>query len=208
MAGGENRRIPLLKSHIELGEGRIIDATVKLFESFFEKVVISTNSPELYFYCGMQLIGDVLYQKCPATGIFSVLINANDDAVFVAACDMPFISKSMVSLLIKKYCANDKKFDAVIPVFGSRIQPLIGIYSKSIINIMENKIVKGAKSLKEILDGADVLFIDELETKKADSNGMSFVNISTMEDMENARKLLQKENKSQSCLMKGGRNVF
>jgi molybdopterin-guanine dinucleotide biosynthesis protein A len=196
LAGGENRRIPLLKSHIELGEGRIIDATLKLLKDFFEKVVVSTNTPEFYFYCGVQLVGDILPQKGPATGILSVLINTNDDAVFVAACDMPFISKSMVSLLIKKYYANDKKLDAVIPVFDSRIQPLIGVYSKSIFSIMENKIVKGTNSLKEILADANVLFIDELEISQADPEGMSFVNINTIEDLENAQKLLQTENKN------------
>ena len=70
LAGGENRRIPLLKGHIEINGEKIIDSSVNLMRNLFGRVVISTNTPELYFYCGVPMIGDIINQRGPLTGIF------------------------------------------------------------------------------------------------------------------------------------------
>ena len=63
LAGGENRRIPLLKGHIEINGEKIIDSSVNLMRNLFGRVVISTNTPELYFYCGVPMIGDIINQR-------------------------------------------------------------------------------------------------------------------------------------------------
>ncbi len=75
LAGGENRRIPLLKGHIEINGEKIINSSVNLMKNLFGRVVISTNAPELYFYCGAPMIGDIINQRAPLTGIFSELLN-------------------------------------------------------------------------------------------------------------------------------------
>lgn len=190
LAGGENRRIPLLKGYIEINGKRIIDSSVCVMKSLFERVVISTNTPEHYFYCGMPMIGDVVAQRGPLTGIFSVLLNIKDDAIFVAACDMPFLNERLVRYMADRY--NDfnsatNKWDAVIPVFEGDPQPLLGIYSKNILGIIEARLNKGLKKLKDMLTEINVLYIKEEEVKQIDPEGRSFLNINTMEDLEKVR---------------------
>jgi len=159
LAGGENRRIPLLKGHIEVNGEKIIDSSVNLMKRLFGRAVISTNTPELYFYCGVPMIGDIVNQRGPLTGIFSVLLNIKDDAIFVAACDMPFLNDQLMMYMVDKYRGKNReisepmtsgseitKWDAVIPVFEGKPQPLFGIYSKNILGIIEERLNKGLKN--------------------------------------------------------------
>ncbi|MDP3048697.1 MAG: molybdenum cofactor guanylyltransferase [Thermodesulfovibrionales bacterium] len=217
LAGGENRRIPLLKGHIEINEKKIIDSSVNLMRNLFGRVVISTNSPELYFYCGVPMIGDVINQRGPLTGIFSVLSNIKDDAIFVVACDMPFLSEKLIRYMVERFNTelitqntippthpspamgegkgggerldsglwtldSEQRYDAVIPIFEEKPQPLFGIYSKNILGIIEKRLKKGLKKLKDMLTELKVLYIKEEEVRQIDPEGRSFLNINTMED--------------------------
>lgn len=183
LAGGENKRIPVLKGHIEINGQRIIDSGVNLLKNFFDRVIISTNTPELYFYCGVPMIGDIIKQRGPAAGIFSVLSNTGDD-IFVTACDMPFIKPELVSMLVARCALREENWDAVIPVFEGRPQPLLGIYSKNIPGVIEKRLRKELRSLRDMLTELKVLYIKEEEVREVDPEGRSFVNINTMEDYE------------------------
>lgn len=190
LAGGENRRIPLLKGHIEFNGEKIIDSSVNLMRNLFGRAVISTNTPELYFYCGAPMIGDIINQRGPLTGIFSVLSNIKDDAIFVAACDMPFLNERLIRYMVDKYNnfnSGTNKWDAVIPVFEGKPQPLFGIYSKNILGVVEERLNKGLKRLKDLLTEINVLYIKEEEVRQIDPEGRSFLNINTMEDLEKVR---------------------
>jgi molybdopterin-guanine dinucleotide biosynthesis protein A len=199
LAGGENRRIPLLKGHVEINGERIIDSSVNLMRNLFGRAVISTNTPEFYFYCGMPMIGDIINQRGPLTGIFSVLSNITDDAIFVVACDMPFLNEQLMRYMVDKYSAKNKNsepmtygseitgWDAVIPIFEGKPQPLFGIYSKNILGIIEERLNKGLKKLKDMLTEINVLYIKEDEARQIDPEGGSFLNINTMEDLEKVR---------------------
>ena len=133
LAGGENSRIPFLKGFLEINGTKIIESNVRLLKGIFNRVLISTNSPEDFFYLGLPMIGDVINSGGPLAGIFSVLANSSATAVFVSACDMPFIEEGIVRLIISAF----EEQDAVIPLYEGRPQPLLGIYSQRVRDLME-----------------------------------------------------------------------
>jgi molybdopterin-guanine dinucleotide biosynthesis protein A len=181
LAGGENRRIPVIKGFIEINGKRIIESDIGLFSGLFTRIFISTNSPERYFYLGASMVGDVIRQRGPMTGIFSALISPGISEVFAAACDMPFINVSLVKYIIDRW---ENKWDAAVPVFNREPQPLLGIYSKRIADRMEESIKNGRRSLRDFLERISVLYISEDDVRKIDAEGRSFVNINTMEDLK------------------------
>ncbi|MBI5188319.1 MAG: molybdenum cofactor guanylyltransferase [Nitrospirae bacterium] len=196
LAGGENKRLSVLKGFIEIKGKRIIESNIELLSSIFDRVIISTNNPEIYFYLGVPMVGDILKYRGPMTGILSVLISLEVPEIFVTACDMPFIKPELIRYIIDKYSTPSltlpprgggqgwEKWDAVIPIFDKKPQPLLGIYSRRIAGSMEESIKQGEKSLKRFLQGMDVLYIDEEEVRIIDPEGRSFININTMEDYE------------------------
>ena len=181
LAGGENRRIPLLKGFLEINGTKIIESNVRLLKGIFNRVLISTNSPELYFHLGALMVGDIIKHRGPMTGIYSALNVPDVSDVFVTACDMPFINVILIKHMINKW---DGKWDSVIPVFDNRPQPLFGIYSKKISGKIEDSTKKGRRSLRELLKRINVLYIKEEEVRSIDTEGRSFVNINTMEDFK------------------------
>lgn len=181
LAGGENKRLPVIKGFLEINGRRLIDSNVDLLKSIFDKVFVSTNTPELYFYLGLQMVGDTMKERGPMTGILSTLNIPEISDIFVTACDMPFINAELVNYIVGKW---DKKWDGVIPVFDKMPQPLLGIYSKNIAHNMENSIRNGIKSLRQFLHRINVLYIKEKDVRKIDHEGKSFVNINSLADLE------------------------
>lgn len=182
LAGGENKRLPMVKGFLEIDGKRIIESNIDLLKQIFDRVIISTNKPEQYFYLGLPLVGDTMMERGPMTGILSTLSMPEISEIFVTAYDMPFISGELIRSIIDQW---NKKWDAVIPVFDKRPQPLLGIYSKTIVQSMENSIKNGTRSLRKFLEGIHVLYINEEDVRKIDREGKSFVNINTPEDVEN-----------------------
>lgn len=191
LAGGENKRMPVVKGFLEINSSRIIDSIVKLLKGIFDRVIISTNNPELYFYLGVQMVGDVIKCRGPMIGILSGLIATGASEIFVIACDMPFVKPELVRYIVDKWMLSTKlaahkrlakSYDALIPFFNKKLQPLFGIYSKSVTKTMEETIRQGRRSLRGFLQELDVLCISEEEVRAVDAEGRSFVNLNTMED--------------------------
>ncbi|MEW6067452.1 MAG: molybdenum cofactor guanylyltransferase [Nitrospirota bacterium] len=191
LAGGDNRRLHIIKGLIEIHGKRIIESNIEILKRMFKRVIISTNNPEIYFYTGALIIGDIIKYKGPMTGIFSALSNIAFSDIFVIACDMPFINPKLIRYIIDNW---DEKWDAVIPIFDKKPQPLFGIYSKKIAESMERSIKGGRRSLRGFLEEIKVLYITEKEVRNIDPEGKSFVNINTLEDFK-------KEIGGQICLV-------
>ncbi len=181
LAGGENKRMPLIKGFIEINHERIINSNIRLLKKIFNRIIISTNNPRLYFYTGLPMIGDILPIRGPMTGIFSVLSAPDISILFVIACDMPFINAILIKFIINLW---EDKYDALIPIFDGLPQPLFGIYSKGIVNKMEEEINSGNKSLIDFLKKINTFYIKEREVRNIDPEGRSFVNLNTMRDFE------------------------
>lgn len=178
ISGGENRRMPVIKGFIEINGKKIIESQLELLRGLFDRVVISSNAPELYFGLGVPVIGDVLSQRGPLTGILSVLLSTGEEEVFCVACDMPFISPELIG-----HITREKGGDAAVPVFCGRPEPLLSVYSKGIIETGLRRLAEGKASLTGILDEIDVRYIKEDDVRAIDPDGRSFVNINTPEDL-------------------------
>lgn len=182
LAGGENRRFFFHKGLAEIYGKRIIEITSSLLRKYFNKVWLSTNNPEIFFYLGLPMIGDIINFRGPMTGIFSALACTGAPEVFVTACDMPFISDEVINLIKNSY----KGQDAVIPVFHGGPQPLLGVYSNKIKDLMEERIKSKRRAMRDLLYDINVYYIQEQEVLRVDPEGRSFVNINTREDLQRA----------------------
>ncbi|MBF0318845.1 MAG: molybdenum cofactor guanylyltransferase [Nitrospirae bacterium] len=179
LAGGENKRFPYLKAFIEIGGETIIDRNLRLMARLFDEVLISTNQPDIYFSRCPALIGDVLTEKGPATGILSCLLNIRHDRAFFMACDMPFANEQLI-MLITSYPGD---YDAVVPVNNGRPEPLLAVYHKRIIPALQKSIRDGVKSLTAIIKTINTKHIVQEQIHQVDAEGRSFININTPEDL-------------------------
>ncbi len=176
LAGGENRRMPVLKAFIDV-EGRpIIERNLRLMKGLFQEVFIVTNQPELYIHLDAVLLGDVYDRRGPMTGILTSLMNASNDWVFVTACDMPFIAEEVI-----RYLAGERQgYRAVLP----EGEPLFAFYSKRLLSSMERAVLSEKKGLKDFLGGKKVKYISKKEIAVIGEGARVFINLNTPEDMD------------------------
>ncbi len=190
LAGGKNTRFPYLKGFVRFKGIPIIERNLYLMQRFFDPVLISANDPNPYVHLGVSIVSDVIPSRGPLTGIYSCLYYSSSCSVFVAACDMPFISELLVQAICDFYLSqsNYSDINAVVPVYRDTIQPLFGIYSR---NVMED-IKKAVLSDKVRM----IRFLQEINTHYLEVEGIigsneismkSFININTPNDFETLR---------------------
>lgn len=192
LAGGKNTRYPTIKSYIQIGDSTIIQRNLRTLKDIFEEVFISTNSPELYFKLSVPLFGDMIPSRGPMSGLYTLLSNIKNNCLFVVACDMPFIKKSLILFICEKHKEISKKMevDATIPVYKDEPQPLFGIYCKGVLSHLKDSILKEKTSVRRFLDEIRTNYINHDEFVHLDPEGLSFININTEEDYRNITNLV------------------
>lgn len=176
LAGGENIRMPVLKAFIEVEGMPIIKRNLRLMKGLFQDVFIVTNQPELYIHLDTDLLGDVYNIRGPMTGIFTSLVNASEDWVFVTACDMPFIDERVI-----RYLAGKRHgYWAVLP----DDEPLFAFYSKRLLLSMERAILAEKRRLRDFLGVKKVKYVNRKEIAMICDGERTFVNLNTPEDVK------------------------
>ncbi|MEO5358063.1 MAG: molybdenum cofactor guanylyltransferase [Nitrospirae bacterium YQR-1] len=190
LCGGQNSRFPYPKGLIKIGGTTIMEKTLTIFNECFKQVMLSTNSPEIYFSVAplyenkpVALIGDVYDTRGPMTGIFSCLLNSHYDKMFVVACDMPFVERVAVDLMIC-FAVDNPDFDAVVPICEGQPEPLFAIYDKAVLPVMEKALTAGRKSLTVFLKDINTKYIDEAAFRAGNSHKKYFININTLENLK------------------------
>jgi molybdopterin-guanine dinucleotide biosynthesis protein A len=205
LAGGENKRMPVLKGFIEVEGKKIIERNLKVMKKLFREIFIVTNQPELYSYLGVPMLGDVYTIRGPMTGVLTALMNSSSNWIFISACDMPFIDPDVIRFMAQERynptCITIMNrgqksaldtistagiYDTVVPLVNYKAEPLFALYSKKIMSSLEQFVLAGKKSIKYFLLNHDkrVKYITSEEIKNIDPDLRSFINLNTPEDIE------------------------
>lgn len=186
LAGGENSRYPGPKGLIEVHGSTIVQSQVDIFRQLGLQPLISTNTPEHYFYLGLPMIGDIIERAGPLSGIVSAFEYTGATEIFVTACDMPFIKPEMI-----QYIIGHRGGPATVALYRSRPEPLLAVYTKEAARTMRKMISLGRTSVRDLTQTLGASLISEDEINKIDPAGESFVNINTPEEYRRALAMRQ-----------------
>ncbi len=178
LAGGESRRMGSDKSLLPLAGARFIDQVYRRMASLFDEVIIVTNSPDLYKEIPCRKVPDIYYAQGSLAGLHSGLAHARCEKIFVAACDMPFISP----VVVREICAHADEGDVVIPYSSNGHEPLHALYSKSCLPAMEEILDAGLKRIMYFFDKVERVDLPASVIRRLDPEEKSFQNINTPED--------------------------
>jgi molybdopterin-guanine dinucleotide biosynthesis protein A len=187
LAGGASKRFNgIIKSQIVIDGKTIISRILEIFGEIFDEVIIVTNTPEEFKeYSNCKITGDQILNKGPLGGIHSALKISEDEAVFLAAGDMPLLNREIIIRQIDFYRAGN--CDVLIPKIGHYIEPLHGIYRKTLLSTLEEYLTeKNDYAIREFLRSVDTHYMHLGNTKK---NRRAFTNINSSEDIINVQKL-------------------
>jgi molybdenum cofactor guanylyltransferase len=177
LAGGKSSRFGSDKAMANWNGKRLIENAIDILHPVCHKVIISSNNPE-YSFTGCEVCPDELPIQAPMIGIYSCLKRSQTEINIILSCDIPLIPTALLKHLIEK----SPGYDAIIPKHGNdQMEPLCGIYKRSLIPNLEKFIEDENYSLKYLLKFSATLFV-QINPSLSFFYKDLFVNINTMED--------------------------
>jgi molybdenum cofactor guanylyltransferase len=185
-AGGKSLRMggdP--KALMELGGRPIVARVLDIVRQVTERVLLVTNTPDLYAFLGLPMVPDVFPEGGSLGGIYSGLRAAPGDAAFTVACDMPFLSEPVARLVL----ARAGEADVVAPRIGEQWETLHACYGKACLAPMERRLREGRLRITGFFEEVRVLAITEAEVAAVGDPARVFMNINTPDELARARVL-------------------
>lgn len=168
-----------------LGRPLIEDILAQL-EGLGTETIIITNRPDDYRYLNLPLFTDVLPDKGALGGLYSALHSASQPHVLCVACDMPFVVRPLLDYLLRLIPEGD----AIIPRLDGEAEPFRAVYARdACLGPMRAALDAGKMRVISFLPDVRVRWVDEADIDRHDPRRLSFFNVNTPADLEEARRL-------------------
>ena len=188
LAGGRGMRMGMQnKAFLRIGLTPTIDHLLAVHRLLFNEVLVSVHNPDDFQEYGVTTALDQFETRSSLTGIHAGLAAAKAGYVFVTACDAPFLRADLVQVLVDE---TTEETDVVIPRHtDGNMEPLCAIYSKACLPHMAAQLQRGDCKIIRFFDQVRVRFVPVDRLRLADPASLSFVNINTPTELEQARQL-------------------
>jgi molybdopterin-guanine dinucleotide biosynthesis protein A len=180
LAGGEGKRLRGDKARLVVGRTPVLVRLVKLLEDVCQEVLIAIGKRRpLPFPVGVRLVEDHFPGKGPLAGIHAALSAASEEACLVLACDMPFVRRELIAVLLER----KKSHHAVVFGINGYLEPFPGIYPRSLLPQLEEALRRGELGVQGFLRQAPCVFLPERLARRVDPRLISFTNVNSPEDL-------------------------
>jgi molybdenum cofactor guanylyltransferase len=192
LAGGRSQRMGTDKAWVVFREKplliHVLEQLTRLQPA--QQIVICREAPPIQL-SNVEFVPDIIPDIGPAGGLITALTSARHEHIIVAGCDMPFINPALYQKLLTFQKNQEQRFDAVIPGWQGKPQPLHGLYHRQCLDRLQTLVDSGTRRLTDILDGLNTCVVDETEYNAIESTGLAFTNLNTPDDLQRAVLLVE-----------------
>ncbi|WP_094228772.1 molybdenum cofactor guanylyltransferase [Methanolobus psychrotolerans] len=188
LAGGLGTRLSGKEKALMVYQGTtLLERALKVLDNVSDEVLVSLrDNDQMQQFSGYleerKVVTDKIRNAGPLAGMQAGFERACGDYVFTVACDMPFISETLIDMMFHMVGEHD----ALIPISENGIkEPLHAVYRRGVmLEAIENAMDEGYRSiLAPVSSLENVLYLDAVVIQKIDKDLKSFVNINTPSDM-------------------------
>lgn len=133
LCGGKSSRVQSIKGLVLYQNKPFIEHIIEAVLSILINIQLITNTND-YDYLAYKKIKDIVVDKGPLGGIYTVLVHSETEMNLILSCDIPLISTEILLELIENHGTN---FEVSVFKDTDRIHPLIGIYATSLIPVLK-----------------------------------------------------------------------
>ncbi len=178
-----------------IGGERLVEKVINDINQVSQEVLVVTSKEQLSTICSLDLqakiVVDIYPGKAAFGGIYTGLAAASSNYGLVVACDMPFLNICLLDYLVR----NSSGFDVVIPRVEGKIEPLHAVYSKNCLKQIDHLLEKNILQMLQLLDIVKTKYITDNEVNLFDPEHLSFFNINTLKDFNEANRINSKFDK-------------
>lgn len=178
LAGGKSSRMNYNnKALLRFKEKTFIEHIIKAGENFKEVIIIA-NDKEAYKRFNLRVVEDIYKGNGPLSGIHSALRNSTTEYVLCVACDMPLVSSELLDYL----GSYNEDYDVLVPKYKDRLQPLCSIYSKNIVDKIEESLINNENKLQKLIMSLNYKIVEGLANRKFEKK--DFLNVNTVVEFD------------------------
>ncbi|HMC01848.1 MAG TPA: molybdenum cofactor guanylyltransferase [Flavobacteriaceae bacterium] len=175
LCGGKSSRMKMDKGLLLYQNKTFVENIINAIEPITNSIFLVTNN-DAYNIFGLPIISDIYKNKGPIGGIYTALKYTKTDKNLIISCDVPKITTSILKKYLIENCENS---DLTFVSDGENDFPLIGIYSKSIVQEFETAIKNNHLKLLRLIE---TLCINKILVENKDASEL--MNVNTKDDLE------------------------
>ena len=179
MAGGKSSRMKQDKALLSFGEYKsLAEYQYQRLLPYFDKIYISAKSNKFNF--DIDIIEDSYTDSSPLIALISIFRTLDTEEVFILPVDAPFVSPQTIK---KIYTQAKNESDVIIAKSDNGLEPLCGIYKRSVLAKAEAFLKDNNHRLQALLKAMNTqtIIIDEKQ---------EFVNLNHPFEYEEAKKIV------------------
>jgi molybdopterin-guanine dinucleotide biosynthesis protein A len=184
LGGGKSSRMGVHKGLLEINGVAVISRTGRMVESVADSAWV-VGGGGLYRGLGFNSIADDWPGAGPLGGIATALRASEAKWNLIVACDLPYLTRPWLEFLAQRARASDA--DAVVPMNVRGAEPLCAMYRSRCEPAIRTALEEGTRKVTEGLARIRVEYLEPVEWKCFDSEGLLFKNMNTPADYEEAK---------------------
>jgi molybdenum cofactor guanylyltransferase len=184
LGGGESSRMGVDKGLLEIDGEAVIVRTARVVQAVAGSARV-VGGVETYRALELQAIADD-WPRCGPLGAIATALRASEaEWNLVVACDLPYLTRAWLAFLVER--AGASAADAVVPMNERGAEPLCAMYHARGEAAIRGALEAGTRKVTEGLARVRVEYLEPVEWKCFDSEGLLFKNMNTPADYEEAK---------------------
>lgn len=197
LAGGSSKRLGRDKALLELGKKPLVKHVLDSVHSLVDEIilVVSSQAQETeyrkYAFPDTRIVVDRRDVQTPLVGVLTGLEISHGEYSLVLACDVPFVSRSILSLLLDLSMNKN----AVIPRWpNGHIEPLQAVYRTKMAEVAsKDALDDGRLDMQAMVDRLQgIRYVSTLVLTQLDPELRTFFNVNTLLDLKKAEAMLER----------------
>ncbi len=192
LAGGSSRRLRTNKALERIGGKTLIERVIDSLAPLTTELLVVLARPKqaavLPLPSSVRVVTDRFPGHGSLGGVFTGVEASAEPWSLVVACDMPFLNVDLLRHLV----AESADVDAVVPRLKGEPEPLHALYSKACLVPMQRRLEEGNLKIASLFETMRVGYLDEGTIDRIDPGHLSFFNVNTRADLDEARRLALK----------------
>jgi molybdopterin-guanine dinucleotide biosynthesis protein A len=190
MAGGESRRMGQDKALVPFLGQALIQHVLARVRELGDEVLITGNQPKRLAFLGLPVYPDLLPGRGALSGLYTAFVSAQHPLVAVVGCDMPFASAGLLAALRDALLAQE--VDAVVPQTHAGLEPFHAVYRReTCLAAVKAALDAGFRRADSWHAQVRMAYFSESEIARFDPRGEAFININTVEELQDAESIAQ-----------------
>lgn len=188
IAGGKNSRMGTHKAFLQVSNEPIINSIKRELQVVTDHILLVTSEPAIFSHLNLPTVADIFPHSGPLGGIHAGLARSRSAINLVVPCDLPFLHRQLFKLLLR-YASG---YDVVVPRLGVFLEPLVALYNKTCLGIIEEQLRSGRYKVTSFFPRVKVKEVEREEIARLADPEYLFFNVNTPLDLNRAREMAKK----------------